>query len=218
MPLIDGTLPPQPTIKQNQPRLNAPWAVFKSLANMDGCVHHKYCQIHQTTKKKKRKLLTKKEQPQLICTDLESMPSIPGAIFIQGDLREPQTQTKLRSALASNEADVILSDMSPPTTGEKETNHLRIMQLAEQAFDLAQALLRNGGTFVCKIFSGSEENEFRSLLKTHFAKVRAVRPAATRKVSPEVYYVAQGFVPPHLKASDQPEDVNKTVHLVNEMT
>lgn len=127
------------------------------------------------------------------------MEPIPGAIFIKGDLRNGPTQDKIQRVLVSNEADVILSDMAPNTTGEKETNHIRIMELADEAFRISQKFLRNGGVLVCKIFSGGEETEFRLSLQKHFSKVSAFRPAASRKISPEMYYVAQGFVPDHMR-------------------
>lgn len=129
------------------------------------------------------------------------MDVIPGAIFIQGDMQEDYTHRLLRYALASHEADVVLSDMAPKTTGEKETNHVRIMELADISFYLSRGILRNGGTFVCKIFSGADEIDFRKSLSKWFTKVKPFRPSATRRTSPEVYYVAQGFVPEHLKPS-----------------
>lgn len=133
------------------------------------------------------------------------MEPVPGAIFIRGDLREGQTHEKILWALAPYEADVVLSDMAPDTTGEKETNHVRIMELADEAFRIARNVLRNGGTFVCKIFSGADERDFHHSLRQCFAKVRAIRPAPSRKVSPEIYYVAQGFVPQHMQAGEMAE-------------
>lgn len=127
------------------------------------------------------------------------MEPIPGAVFIQGDMRSQSTHNYLLHALSQREADVVLSDMAPDTTGEKETNHVRIMDLADEALRLARSILRNGGTFCCKIFSGADEKRFREELRQCFVKVRAFRPAATRKMSPEIYYIAQGFVPKHME-------------------
>lgn len=138
----------------------------------------------------------------LICVDRDEMEPIPGAVFIQGDMRDEATYDGIKRILASNEVDVVLSDMAPDTTGERETNHIRIMELAEEALEVCQRVMRNGGTFVCKVFSGAEEADFRDGLKKQFTKVRAFRPAASRKVSPEMYYVAQGFVPHHLRVRD----------------
>lgn len=72
------------------------------------------------------------------------------------------------------------------------------MQLAEEALYFASKVLRNGGTFCCKIFSGGEEIDFREDLQSNFLKVKGYKPAASKKASKEIYYVAQGFVPAHL--------------------
>lgn len=135
------------------------------------------------------------------------MDMIPGAIFIRGDMRDDYTRRQLQYALASQEADVVLSDMAPNTTGERETNHVRIMELADMSFRFSQKILRNGGTFVCKIFAGSEETCFRKSLSEWFTKVKPFRPIATRRASPEMYYVAQGFVPAHLKRSNAKQEI-----------
>lgn len=127
------------------------------------------------------------------------MEAIGGAVFVRGDMREEKTQRAVDRALQGQEADVVLSDMAPDTTGEGETNHVRSIALAELAAGTAERLLRNGGVLVVKVFSGSEEMEFRERLCESYTKVRAFRPAATRSASREVYYVAQGFVPEHLR-------------------
>lgn len=126
------------------------------------------------------------------------MEPIPGAMYVRGDMNIEQTYQKVVFGLAGKEADVVISDMAPPTTGEKETDHIRIIQLADEALAFAHQVLRNGGTFCCKIFSGAEEIDFRKDLESSFVKVKAVKPAASRKISKEIYYVAQGYVPAHM--------------------
>lgn len=130
---------------------------------------------------------------------MQDMEPIPGAQFIHGDFTDPSTREKVVYALRGREADVVLSDMSPSTTGDKGLNHDRILMLAEEAAAMARSLLRNGGVFVCKLFNGKDEEHFRSALREDFVKVKAVKPAASRKTSPEIFYVATGFVPAHMK-------------------
>lgn len=131
------------------------------------------------------------------------MEEISGAVFVKGDMRDDVTHRKVLLGLDKQEADVILSDMSPSTTGEKERDHLLIMQLADEAFSVARKLLRNGGTFCCKVFQGAEERDFRDGLEDCFVKVKAFKPAASRKASKEIYYIAQGFVPEHLDSDEE---------------
>lgn len=139
---------------------------------------------------------------QLICVDLLDMDPIRGAIFVQGDMNLESTHRKILYGLRGKEADAVLCDMAPRTTGQKEQDHLQIMQLADEALLVAHKILRNGGTFCCKIFAGAEERDFRNDLEASFVKVKAFKPAASRKFSKEIYYIAQGYVPSHMRIED----------------
>ena len=90
-------------------------------------------------------------------------------------------------------ADVVLSDMAAQGTGHARTDHLRVMGLAEAAIEFACEVLAPGGAFVCKVFQGGTERELLDLLKKSFAKVKHVKPPASRAESAELYVVALGF-------------------------
>lgn len=138
---------------------------------------------------------------QLICVDLQEMDEVSGATFVRGDIRDDETHKQIVWALHRSEADVVLSDISPSTISDAETNHIRSIQLAESAFKMASELLCNGGIFVVKVFSGSDEMDFRSEVERRFVKVRTMKPAACRRGSREVYVVGLGFVPEHLSSN-----------------
>ncbi len=67
------------------------------------------------------------------------------------------------------------------------------MALAETAVEFAVDVLVPGGAFVAKLFQGGAEKELLDILKRNFAKVRHVKPAASRQDSAEVYIVATDF-------------------------
>ena len=90
-------------------------------------------------------------------------------------------------------ADLVLSDMAPNTTGHTDTDHIRIMALAELALHFAIELLEPGGAFVAKVFQGGSERALLDQLKRHFAVVKHAKPPASRKESSELYVVATGF-------------------------
>ena len=85
------------------------------------------------------------------------------------------------------------NDMAPPTIGHRETDHIRIMALAEAAYAFAQEVLLPGGTFLCKVFQGGSEKDLLNALKRDFLKVKHVKPPASRKDSSEMYVVGIGF-------------------------
>jgi 23S rRNA (uridine2552-2'-O)-methyltransferase len=120
------------------------------------------------------------------------MDAVPGATVIELDFLDPRAPERLKQLLAGP-ADLVLSDMAAPTTGHASTDHLRIIALAEAAFDFARAVLAPGGAFVCKVFQGGAEGSLLAALKRDFKTVRHAKPPASRAESAEVYVVATGF-------------------------
>ena len=53
--------------------------------------------------------------------------------------------------------------------------------------------LQPGGAFVAKVFAGGADHTLLTLLKKHFNTVKHAKPPASRKGSPELYVIAQGF-------------------------
>jgi 23S rRNA (uridine2552-2'-O)-methyltransferase len=128
----------------------------------------------------------------VVGVDLLAMDPIPGAITLQADFTEPETQARLAELLGGN-ADIVLSDMAPNTTGHAATDHIRIMALAEQALAFAADMLAEGGHFVAKVFQGGSEKQMLAQMKRSFASVRHAKPPSSRKESSELYVVASGF-------------------------
>ncbi len=124
--------------------------------------------------------------------DVLDMPPIAGAALLRADFTAPETPARIKAALGGL-ADVVLSDMAAPATGHAQTDHLKIVALAEAAYDFAAEVLKAGGAFVCKVYQGGAEGELLQRLKRDFASIRHSKPPASRSESAEVYLVAQGF-------------------------
>jgi len=124
--------------------------------------------------------------------DLNPTDPVPGATVMAGDFRDPAVAAQIREALGGP-ADLVLSDMAAPATGHAATDHLRVVALAEDAFALAETLLKPGGAFVTKVFQGGAEGELLAALKRAFREVRHAKPPASRAESAETYVVAKGF-------------------------
>ena len=129
---------------------------------------------------------------QVVGVDLLPIDPIAGAVLIQGDFTAPEMPARLAAELGGK-PDLVLSDMAPNTTGHTDTDHLRIMALAETALEFALEVLAPGGTFVAKVFQGGTERTLLDRLKRSFASVRHAKPPASRKESSELYVVAMGF-------------------------
>ncbi|MBL6615786.1 MAG: RlmE family RNA methyltransferase [Reyranella sp.] len=124
--------------------------------------------------------------------DLTPIEPIPGATVLAKDFYDDDAPAVLEELLGGP-ADVVMSDMAAAATGETQVDHMRIMGLAETAHDFARHVLKPGGTFVAKVLRGGTERTLLDRLKQDFAKVRHVKPEASRADSAEMYVVGTGF-------------------------
>lgn len=91
--------------------------------------------------------------------------------------------------LGQTRFDVVLSDMAPATTGNRHVDEARSVGLCEAALYIAEKTLVPGGSFVCKIFQGSDFKTFTDAVKSRFDRQAAFRPKSTRKASREVFVI-----------------------------
>lgn len=124
--------------------------------------------------------------------DLLPMEEVPGVGFEVLDFLDPEAPERLR-AMLGGPADVVLSDMAANATGHKKTDQLKIVALAEAAVEFAREVLSPGGTFLAKVLRGGTEGALLADLKRDFAKVRHLKPAASREDSAELYVLATGY-------------------------
>ena len=130
----------------------------------------------------------------VVAIDVLDMEPIPGVIVLRQDFLQASAPAAIRRALGNGvPVDVVLSDLAAPTTGHRQTDHLRTMNLCEAAADFAVSTLRPGGSLVAKVFRGGTEDELLARLKRDFTHVRHVKPRASRVESVELYVVARGF-------------------------
>jgi 23S rRNA (uridine2552-2'-O)-methyltransferase len=124
--------------------------------------------------------------------DLQAVEPIAGADLMQLDFLDPGADAAVKARLGG-QADVVLSDMAAAASGHRQTDHMKIMALAEAAAALAIDVLAPGGVFVAKVLQGGTENTLLALLKQRFEKVQHFKPPASRKDSAEMFVVATGF-------------------------
>jgi 23S rRNA (uridine2552-2'-O)-methyltransferase len=128
----------------------------------------------------------------VVALDILEMSSIPGVEFLHLDFLDNLAPDRLK-AMLGGKADVVLSDMAANTTGHRQTDHLRIMALAEAAALFAREVLNAGGNFLCKVLQGGTEAALLAELKRDFETVKHVKPPASRTDSAELYLLARGF-------------------------
>jgi len=138
----------------------------------------------------------------VVGVDLLDMEPLQGVEFAVKDFNDEDAPDFVK-AMLGGEADGVMSDMAANTTGHKQTDHLKIVGLAELAADFAMDVLAPGGFFVAKVLQGGTEGQLLARLKRDFAVVRHVKPAASRAGSAELYVLATGF---RGKRKESPDD------------
>jgi 23S rRNA (uridine2552-2'-O)-methyltransferase len=128
----------------------------------------------------------------VIAIDLLDMKPVAGVEFLQLDFLDETAPGRLK-AMLGDKADLVLSDMAANATGHRQTDHLRVMALAEAAAHFAREVLSEGGGFLCKVLQGGTEAALLAALKRNFASVKHVKPPASRSDSAELYLLARGF-------------------------
>ena len=126
--------------------------------------------------------------------DILPMNPIPGENFrfFHRDVTDGSLPAEI-IAFLGRKADAIVSDAAPNTTGISFTDQARSANLVRAVLSLAKEALREGGTFLAKIYEGAETDDVVKELRGSFGEVRRIRPSATRKESFELYLLARDF-------------------------
>ena len=128
----------------------------------------------------------------VIAADILDIEPLAGVEAMKLDLTSASALDRIRAAVAG-EADLVLTDMAAPTTGNRATDRLRTAALFELALEVAEAVLKPGGGVIGKVFQGGLAPDLLNRLKQEFRTVRHAKPAASRAESVELYLVALGF-------------------------
>lgn len=122
----------------------------------------------------------------VVAIDLLPIAPISGVTVLQGDFRE-------KMPLEGEKADVVLSDVSPNLSGIGNVDQARALELSGAAIDLCRKALKPDGVFLTKAFQGEAFEELVASLKRSFAKVKVVKPPASRGESSETYVLARNL-------------------------
>ena len=137
----------------------------------------------------------------IIALDILPMEPVEGALFLQGDFREPEVLHRLAATMAGRLADVVVSDMAPNLSGIESADAARIAHLVELALEFSQAHMKPQGALVVKVFHGSGYSQLVKLFKESFLVVKPIKPKASRDKSSETFLVGIGLkTPPSVPA------------------
>jgi 23S rRNA (uridine2552-2'-O)-methyltransferase len=138
----------------------------------------------------------------VVGVDLEEVAPLEGAAFLKGDLFEPGMSERIGAALGGR-ANLILSDIAAASTGQRAVDRLRAEAIGDAVLELVPSFLELQGALLIKLVRGAE-NDIAARARTMFAKVRLLRPDATRKESSEIYLLAQTYRGPVAEEAARP--------------
>ena len=147
-----------------------------------GCSPGGWLQVSQKLAPKNSKILG---------IDKINLKSIPNVQFLQNDIFDDDIFDKIDSFFDGKKINLILSDMSPNSTGNKKVDHLRIVSLIEKVLDLSNYFLSKNGFLIAKIFQGGAQGDLIKKMNQTLTSIRYFKPKASRAESPETYLVAQ---------------------------
>ena len=156
-----------------------------------GCAPGGWCQI---ASERVNSAGEYKRRPQgfVLGVDLQEVDPISGVEILLLDFMDEGADDIVKAALGGP-ADVVLSDMAASSTGHRQTDHLRIIDLCETAALFARDVLEPGGVFAAKVLRGGADANLLAQLKRDYKTVRHFKPAASRSDSAEMYLYAEGF-------------------------
>lgn len=135
------------------------------------------------------------DDAKIVAVDLQPMSPIPHVIELQADITHPKTLERITEIFQGEKADFVCSDGAPDVTGLHDLDEYIQAQLILSALQLATCALREGGTFVAKIFRGRDIDLMYSQLGLLFDKVICAKPRASRSTSLEAFIVCIGYRP-----------------------
>jgi len=128
----------------------------------------------------------------IVSIDLRQIEKIDNTFHIEGDFTNEKYQSQIRNLFKSN-IDVVLSDMSANTTGNKNLDSIYTGELCKEAMIFSEKILKQNGKFVSKVFMGSIFNEIISEAKSIFNEVKVFKPKSSKKDSKEIFIICKNL-------------------------
>ena len=128
----------------------------------------------------------------ILSVDLKKMDPITNSKFILGNFLMQEVKNEILDYF-DEKIDIIISDMAPNTTGNKNLDSLATGELCLEAMNFSKNIIKKNGFFVSKIFMGSNFNEILNIAKELFKEVSIFKPKSSRQESKENYIICKNL-------------------------
>jgi len=132
-------------------------------------------------------------ETRIVAVDLQEMSPIDGVVELQGDITSHKTAEEIIQYFSGNKCDIVVSDGAPDVTGLHDIDEYLQAQLLLAALNISTFCLKEGGSFVAKMFRGKDVTLLYSQLNLFFDRVTIAKPKSSRNSSVEAFVVCQGY-------------------------
>ncbi len=125
--------------------------------------------------------------------DLQKIDSIAQNVqTIEQDMLDIDAVEKVVRALANTASiDLLLSDAAPNTSGIRDVDQWRSIELNQSALAVGKRLLKTGGRCVLKVFQGADFDPFIKDVRREWKDVQIIKAKTSRDRSTEVYVICK---------------------------
>ena len=121
----------------------------------------------------------------ILGVDILPLKPMTGIHLIQSDIFDEDIIEKIKEK--RSRFDLIVSDVAPNTTGNKDLDQARSAAMCEQVLMIADTVLKREGTCLIKIFQSGDAQRIIKEWKPKYESVKQLKPDASRKESKEMY-------------------------------
>ncbi|MGC8631343.1 MAG: SAM-dependent methyltransferase [Thermoprotei archaeon] len=111
--------------------------------------------------------------------------NLPNFEFIEADI--------VKSQPVNGSFSSIYCDAAPKFIGVRDVDMARSQEIWYACLNWCDKTLAPGGFLVMKVFQSNELNEIRPQINERFSKIRFFKPKSSRRQSPEIYIICEGF-------------------------
>ncbi|EGF97947.1 uncharacterized protein MELLADRAFT_84132 [Melampsora larici-populina 98AG31] len=154
------------------------------------------------------------ELPKIVAVDLQPMAPLSGVHQLMGDITQIETAQAIMSYFNGQKTDLVVCDGAPDVTGLHDLDEFVQAQLLLAALNITLSLLREGGSFVAKIFKGRDVGLLLSQLDCFFEEVSTFKPKSSRDSSIESFVICRNYKPPigFIPDMNQPFSEHPSIH------